>query len=79
MYFRILDKNGGRPPLTYNKFQKILAEMDLPPRPLETVTASDFGNCRTPLSVDHDEKYGVPTLEELGKYFSKSSRNSFSL
>lgn len=65
--------------MTYNKFQKILAEMDLPPRPLETVTASDFGNCRTPLSVDHDEKYGVPTLEELGKFFSQSSRNFFSL
>uniref|UniRef100_A0A0L8IG34 Photolyase/cryptochrome alpha/beta domain-containing protein n=1 Tax=Octopus bimaculoides TaxID=37653 RepID=A0A0L8IG34_OCTBM len=63
---KILDLNGGRPPLTYNKFQKILENMKMPPKPLDIITASDWGNCQTPLSSDHDDKYGVPTLEDLG-------------
>ncbi|CAI9734178.1 Hypothetical predicted protein [Octopus vulgaris] len=63
---KILDLNGGRPPLTYNKFQKILENMKMPPKPLDIITANDWGNCQTPLSSDHDDKYGVPTLEDLG-------------
>lgn len=34
--------------------------------PAETITSDVIGTCVTPLSDDHDEKYGVPSLEELG-------------
>lgn len=35
--------------------------------PVETITAEVMSKCATPVSDDHDEKYGVPSLEELGK------------
>lgn len=41
--------------------------MDLPPLPLSTITLDDLENKYTPLNDDHDEKYGVPSLEELGE------------
>jgi cryptochrome len=34
--------------------------------PADTITSDVIGKCMTPLSDDHDEKYGVPSLEELG-------------
>lgn len=43
--------------------------MDLPPLPLSTITLDDLESKYTPLTDDHDEKYGVPTLEELGECF----------
>lgn len=47
--------------------------MDPPELPALTVTAACIGNAYTPLKDDHDDHYGVPTLEELGekrlKYF----------
>lgn len=69
MLFSIIEKNGGKPPLTYHQFQSVVASMDPPPVPEPTVTASFIGNAYTPISDDHDEKFGVPTLEELGKAF----------
>lgn len=44
--------------------------MDLPPLPLSTITLDDLESKYTPLTDDHDEKYGVPTLEELGECFT---------
>ncbi len=35
--------------------------------PTETTTAEVMGPCTTPVSEDHDEKFGVPSLEELGQ------------
>ena len=35
--------------------------------PVETITAELIEKCTTPLSDDHAEKYGVPSLEELGR------------
>lgn len=43
--------------------------MDPPPQPEETVTPRFLAGSHTPLTDDHDAKYGVPTLEELGKHF----------
>ncbi|CAO2581235.1 Cry1 [Lemmus lemmus] len=54
---KIIELNGGQPPLTYKRFQTLISKME----PLDVV-----GKCVTPLSDDHDEKYGVPSLEELG-------------
>uniref|UniRef100_A0A2M4CYG3 Putative deoxyribodipyrimidine photolyase/cryptochrome n=1 Tax=Anopheles darlingi TaxID=43151 RepID=A0A2M4CYG3_ANODA len=63
---RIIEKNGGRAPLTYHQFQAIIASMDAPPQPETTITLEAIGGATTPLYDDHDDKYGVPTLEELG-------------
>lgn len=41
--------------------------MDPPELPARTVTAACIGNAYTPLKDDHDDHYGVPTLEELGE------------
>ncbi|XP_066265517.1 cryptochrome-1-like isoform X2 [Branchiostoma lanceolatum] len=62
----IIDVNGGQPPLTYKRFQAILSKMDPPDQPVDAITASTVDNLTTPIREDHDEKYGVPSLEELG-------------
>ncbi|KAI8506950.1 Cryptochrome-2 [Branchiostoma belcheri] len=62
----IIDVNGGQPPLTYKRFQAILSKMDPPDQPVDTITASTVDKLTTPIQDDHDEKYGVPSLEELG-------------
>lgn len=35
---------------------------------METITPEVMAKCSTPVSDDHDEKYGVPSLEELGMF-----------
>jgi len=65
--FRIIEKNSGKAPLTYHQFQNVVASMDPPESPVSTVTATYIGSAYTPLKDDHDDHYGVPTLEELGK------------
>lgn len=34
--------------------------------PAEDITLETMERCSTPTSVDHDDQFGVPTLEELG-------------
>lgn len=67
---RIIELNGGEAPLTYNQFQAIVASMDSPVAAVPTVTLEHLKNVFTPISEDHDEKYGVPTLFELGKWIT---------
>lgn len=52
--------------MTYHQFQAIIASMDPPPQAEQTITDEIIENARTPLHDDHDETYGVPTLDELG-------------
>lgn len=52
--------------MTYHQFQNIVASMDSPELPASTITLDCLGNAITPLKEDHDDQYGVPTLEELG-------------
>lgn len=66
--FRIIERNGGKPPLTYHQFQNVVASMDPPEPSVPTVTSACIGSAYTPLKEDHDDHYGVPTLEELGKF-----------
>lgn len=44
--------------------------MDAVELPAETITLEVIKQCATPISEDHDYKFGVPTLEELGKVYS---------
>lgn len=64
---RIIELNGGHPPLTYKRFQTLISRMDPPEMPVETLSGNLMGRCVTPISEDHGEKYGVPSLEELGE------------
>ncbi|XP_053576263.1 cryptochrome-2 [Bombina bombina] len=63
---RIIELNGNSPPLTYKRFQAIISRMDLPRRPVPTVTRQQMETCQTEVQSNHDETYGVPSLEELG-------------
>ncbi|CAG0894798.1 unnamed protein product, partial [Cyprideis torosa] len=62
----IIERNGSVPPVTYRQFQLILQSMDPPPPPVAAVTMDTVGSSKTPLRQDHEDEYGVPTLEELG-------------
>lgn len=64
---RIIELNGGQSPLTYKRFQTLISRMDPVEIPAETITADVMGKCTTPVSEDHDDKFGVPSLEELGE------------
>ncbi|CAI5664772.1 unnamed protein product [Oreochromis niloticus] len=63
---KIIELNGNQPPLTYKRFQAVINRMDAVEMPAETITFEVLKNCVTPISEDHDEKFGVPSLEELG-------------
>ncbi|NXP07809.1 CRY1 protein, partial [Thinocorus orbignyianus] len=63
---KIIELNGGQPPLTYKRFQTLISRMEPLEMPVETITPEVMKKCTTPVSDDHDEKYGVPSLEELG-------------
>ncbi|KAJ9579615.1 hypothetical protein L9F63_004694, partial [Diploptera punctata] len=62
----IIEKNGGKAPLTYHQFQTVIASMGPPPPSEATITHKFINGAYTPIGEDHDDKYGVPTLEELG-------------
>jgi len=63
---KIIERNNNKAPLTYKQFQRVIEGMEPPPKPVPTLTLQMLGSAITPVSDDHDEKYGVPTLEELG-------------
>ena len=66
--YRIIELNGGRPPLTYSKFLKIANKMNTPQAPAPAVCSKLIRQGVTPIADDHDEKWGLPTLAELGNY-----------
>ncbi|XP_033930755.1 cryptochrome circadian regulator 1a isoform X2 [Pseudochaenichthys georgianus] len=63
---KIIELNGGQSPLTYKRFQTLISRMDAVEEPADSITADIMGKCRMPLSENHDDKFGVPSLEELG-------------
>lgn len=65
-FFRIININGGKAPLTYHLFQKLLECIDPPESAVPRIDEEFLGDAVTPIDYDHDEIYGVPTLEELG-------------
>lgn len=65
---RIIELNGQKPPLTYKRFQAIISRMELPRKPVGSVTSQQMESCRADIQENHDETYGVPSLEELGAY-----------
>ena len=76
-FSRIIGYNNGVPPLTYKRFQAILSKMDSPKQPEDTITSEDIGSTKTPISDEHDDKFGVPSLEELGRYIEETDQFYF--
>lgn len=76
---RIIELNGGQSPLTYKRFQTLISRMEPVEMPAEVITADVMGACTTPISDDHDDKFGVPSLEELGRHRPLVSRSRFPL
>ncbi|XP_023612447.1 cryptochrome-2 isoform X3 [Myotis lucifugus] len=67
--WRIIELNGQKPPLTYKRFQAIISRMELPKKPVASVTRHQMESCPAEIQENHDETYGVPSLEELGACF----------
>uniref|UniRef100_A0AAR2KHC2 Photolyase/cryptochrome alpha/beta domain-containing protein n=1 Tax=Pygocentrus nattereri TaxID=42514 RepID=A0AAR2KHC2_PYGNA len=66
VFFRIIEMNSNSPPLTFKRFQAIVNRLELPKKPLPTITQEQMASCRTQIADNHDEHYSVPSLEELG-------------
>lgn len=64
---RIIEQNGNCTPLTYNQFQRIIESMDPPPVAEMEMPAELLKHAITPLTDDHEDRFGVPTLDELGR------------
>ncbi|XP_024073555.1 cryptochrome-1-like [Terrapene carolina triunguis] len=62
---RILDMNGGTPPLTYKRFLHILSVLGDPDMPVRNLTAEDFQRCKPPPELCLAECYRVPLPEDL--------------
>ncbi|XP_078403022.1 cryptochrome-1-like [Cetorhinus maximus] len=63
---KIIELNGEQPPLTYKQFQTLISQLDSPEPPVETISEGRLGKCTILVLDEHNEKYGVPSLEELG-------------
>ncbi|XP_056138621.1 cryptochrome-2 [Lampris incognitus] len=63
---RIIELNNNCPPLTFKRFQAIVNRLELPRRPIPTITKQQMDRCKTQIADNHDQHYSVPSLEELG-------------
>ncbi|KFQ54159.1 Cryptochrome-1, partial [Nestor notabilis] len=61
---RILDLNGGTPPLTYKRFLHVLSLVGDPEVPVRNLTAEDFQRCAPP-DPGLAERYSVPLPGDL--------------
>ncbi len=73
---QILIMCGGFEPLNYSHFQNVISSLGPPPAPKPTITLQIVNKAYTPVSDEHDMKYGIPTLAELGFDLSKSVSQS---
>uniref|UniRef100_A0A1A7YGJ9 Cryptochrome 5 n=2 Tax=Nothobranchiidae TaxID=405002 RepID=A0A1A7YGJ9_9TELE len=62
---RIIEENGGKPPLTYNRLRELARKLGPPKKPIPAPTLEDMKVVTTPRSEKEQKKYGIPTLEEL--------------
>ncbi|KAJ8360676.1 hypothetical protein SKAU_G00172010 [Synaphobranchus kaupii] len=62
---RIIQANGGEPPLTYKKFLHVLSILGEPDKPAREITLQDFQKCKTPMEDGNEEQYWIPSLEDF--------------
>lgn len=70
---RIIDANGGSPPLTYEMFCQVTNIVGAPPQPCPH---PDFTGIDFPDPSIADNQFRIPTCEELGKYRHTMSMQS---
>lgn len=75
---RIIELNNNRPPLTFKRFQAIVSRLELPRKPLPSITPEQMDSCRVRIADNHDEHYSVPSLEELGEHGPQQPPSTFS-
>ncbi|XP_038663739.1 cleavage stimulation factor subunit 3 isoform X5 [Scyliorhinus canicula] len=63
---RIIEANDNKPPLTFKRFQTIIKQLELPKAPVNPVTLDQMEKCTRTIQENHDQMYGIPSLEELG-------------
>ena len=61
--FRIIETNGGIPPLTFKTFVAVADVLGSPENPHGP---PDYKNVELPLCENFEEKFELPSLEELG-------------
>ncbi|KAH3803257.1 hypothetical protein DPMN_156959 [Dreissena polymorpha] len=74
---KIISENDGTPPLTFKRFQSVLSRLDPPAKPEDRITLDTICQCKTPILLAHDDKYGIPSLDDLGFDTSGLSSNVF--
>lgn len=74
---RIIEENSGKTPLTYNRMQAIVRSLGPPKKPISAPAAENMNDVSSPYTKDHEDKYGVPTLEELGHDISSIAEELF--
>ncbi|XP_052212171.1 cryptochrome-1-like [Dreissena polymorpha] len=74
---KIISENDGTPPLTFKRFQSVLSRLDPPAKPEDRITLDTICQCKTPTLLAHDDKYGIPSLDDLGFDTSGLSSNVF--
>ncbi|XP_028590509.2 cryptochrome-2-like isoform X3 [Podarcis muralis] len=72
---RIVELNGGTPPLTYKRFLQILTVLGDPEMPVQDITAENSQKLSPLPEVGLAESYRVPLPEDLG--FSKEYKSSW--
>ena len=63
---KVVEANHGTVPTQLKSFENVIRKLGPPPRPVPTVTRAFFSNCVSPVCCNHDDVYGLPTLQELG-------------
>ena len=62
---------GGKVPLLFDEFKEVILQQGRPEMPIPRVDRKLFGSCVTPVGRDHDQQYGVPTMDDMS--FRKES------
>lgn len=62
----LLMSTEGRAPQVFDEFMELAVHQGRPQMPVPRVNIQLFGSCLTPVGRDHNQQYGVPTLEEMG-------------
>lgn len=63
---KILEFCGGTAPTQLKAFESTVRKLGAPPKPVQAVNRHCFKSCVTPVCGNHDDVYGMPTLQEMG-------------
>ena len=73
----LLMSSEGRAPQVFDEFMELALHQGRPEMPVPRVNRHLFGSCLTPVGRDHNQQYGVPTLEEMGFHKPRATGSCF--